>query len=124
MNETAARSTGRALALYALACVVIIGLCGGVFTVVFTTAAERQAVWVSAAVAFAVQMVAFAIARLLAEKGNGFAGWGLGAVICLLSLVVYGLLGRAFGLPPNAALISLATYYCLTELIEAPLLIG
>ena len=124
MSVTTGRSTGRALALYGLACVVIIGLCGGVFTAVFATTAERQAVWVSGGVALVVQMVAFAIARLLAEKGNGFAGWGLGAVICLLSLVVYGLLGRAFGLPQNAALISLATYYCLTELIEAPLLIG
>ena len=116
------RSMGRAVLMYGLACVVAIGLAGGVFTAVFSTAPERQAVWVSAIVALLVQLVAFALARSMVEGGHGIAGWGLGAVICLVALVVYGFASRALGLPSNAALLSLATYFFLTELIEPPLL--
>jgi hypothetical protein len=67
-------------------------------------------------------VIAFAIARRFAASGNGIAGWTLGAVICLTSLVIYGFVGRAVGLPSNAALLSLATFFFLTELIEPPLL--
>jgi hypothetical protein len=35
---------------------------------------------------------------------------------------VYGFVSRALGLPSNAALVSLATFFFLTELIEPPLL--
>jgi hypothetical protein len=111
----------RALALYALSCIVVIGLAGGVMTALFAPG-NRTAVWISAAVALAVQLVAFAIARMMADRGNGMAGWGLGAVICLASLLVYGFASRALGLPQSAALLSLATYFSLTELIEAPFL--
>lgn len=113
---------GRGMMLYALASLVVIGLAGGVLTAVFAGGAERQAVWVSAAVALAVQVVAHGIARLMAAGGNGIAGWALGAVICVLALVVYGFVSRALGMPGNAALLSLATYFFLTELIEPPLL--
>jgi hypothetical protein len=112
----------RGLALYGLACVVMIGLAGGVWTAVYGTSPERSAVWVSALVALVVQLVAFAIARLLADRGHGIAGWALGAVICIAALVIYGFVGRALGQPSNAALLSLATYFFLTELIEPPLL--
>jgi hypothetical protein len=116
------KGMGRGLTLYALACVVAIGLAGGVFTVVYSSGPERSAVWISAVVALVVQLVAFAIARILADGGHGIAGWGLGAVICFTALVVFGLVSRALGLPQNAALLSLATYFFLTELIEPPLL--
>jgi hypothetical protein len=114
--------TSRGLALYGLACVVMIGLAGGVLTVVFGTSPERSAVWVSALVALVVQLVAFSIARLLADRGQGIAGWALGAVICIAALVIYGFVSRALGQPSNAALLSLATFFFLTELIEPPLL--
>ena len=116
------RGSTRAFTLYALSCVVVIGLAGGVFTALFAGGPARSAVWISAGVALVVQLVAFGIARALANGGNGIAGWGLGAVICLLVLIVYGLASRAIGLPQNAALLSLATYFSLTELIEAPFL--
>ena len=119
---TPPRSLGRSVLMYALACVVAIGLAGGVLTAVFGTSTERQAVWVSALVALVVQVVAFTLARSMVEGGHGIAGWGLGAVICLVSLVVYGFASRALGLPSNVALLSLATYFFLTELIEPPLL--
>jgi hypothetical protein len=116
------RGMGRGLALYALACVVAIGLAAGVLVAVYSGSAERQAVLVSALVALVVQVIAFAIARLLAGRGSAIAGWGLGAVICFAALVVYGFVSRALGLPSNAALVSLATFFFLTELIEPPLL--
>jgi hypothetical protein len=119
---TQASGTGRGMVLYGLACLLLIGLAGGVLTAVFGTPPERSAVWVSAVVALVVQMVAFSIARLLSDRGHGIAGWALGAVICILALVIYGFVSRALGQPSNAALLSLATYFFLTELIEPPLL--
>ena len=113
---------GKALLLYALSCVVVIGLAGGIFTAVYGSGREMHAVWVSAIVALVVQLVAFMIARTLADGGNGIAGWALGAFICMVVLIVYGFASRALGLPQGAALLSLATYFSLTELIEAPFL--
>ena len=113
---------GRAIALYALACVAAIGLAAGVFVALYPGPAERQAVVVSALVALVVQPVAFAFARLLAGRGSAIAGWALGAVLCFVALVVYGFLSRALGLPTSAAMVSLATFFFLTELIEPPFL--
>jgi hypothetical protein len=113
---------GRGLALYGLASVVAIGLAAGVFVAVYPEPLARQAVLVSAIVALAVQLIAFAIARLIADRGNAIAGWGVGALICFAALIVFGFVSRALGLPPNAALLSLATFFFLTELIEPPLL--
>lgn len=113
---------GRGLLLYGLACVVLIALTGAVFALLYDSAGERRAVMASAAVALVVQLLAFALARLLAEEGHGIAGWGLGAAICIVALVIYGFAGRALGLAPNAALLSLATFFFVTELIEPPLL--
>jgi len=116
------KSVGRGLALYLLASVVVIGLAGAVFAAVYSAPTERRAVAVSALVALVVQMVAFAFARLMADRGNAIAGWALGAVVCFAALIVYGFVCRSFGLPTNAALLSLATFFFLTELIEPPFL--
>ena len=43
-------------------------------------------------------------------------------VLCLVSLVIYGFVCRAAGLPTNAGMISLATFFFLTEVIEPPFL--
>ena len=121
-SKAAPKNMGRAVMLYGLACVVAIGLAGGVYTAIYASGPERSAIWISALVALAVQVVAFAIARAMVDAGRGIAGWGLGAVICFVALIVYGFASRALGLPSNAALLSLATYFFLTELIEPPLL--
>lgn len=120
MNERS--SMRRALVLYALACVVAIGVASAVLMMVWGSPLERHTVLVSATVALVVQMVAFAIARLMAASGNGVAGWALGAAICLVALVIHGFVSRGLGLPSNVALLSLATFFFLTELIEPPLL--
>jgi hypothetical protein len=112
----------RGLGLYLLGCVVAIGLAAAVFSMIYAGAAERRAVLVSGVLALVVQAAAFTIARRMAATGNGIAGWTLGAVICLTVLVLHGFASRALGLPTNAALLSLATFFFLTELIEPPLL--
>lgn len=113
---------GRGMALYGLASVVAIGLAAGVFAVVYSSPMERRAVLVSAVLALVVQLIAFAIARRMSGRGNAIAGWGVGALICFTTLIAYGFVSRALGLPSNAALLSLATFFFLTELIEPPLL--
>ena len=82
---------GRGLMLYALACLVVIGLAGGVFSAVFGGVEERKAVLASAVLALIVQVIAYAIARLIAAgpRGSLVAGWGVGAAICFAVLVVY-----------------------------------
>jgi heme/copper-type cytochrome/quinol oxidase subunit 4 len=120
--SSTSRGMGRGLALYALACVLAIGLAGAVFAVIYDAPAERQAVLLSAVVALVVQLIAFAFARLLADRGNAIAGWAAGAAVCFTALISFGFVSRALGVPQNAALLSLATFFFLTELIEPPLL--
>jgi len=113
---------GRGLAYYALASVVAIGVSAGLFVAYYAGPLERRAVLTSAIVALVIQMIAFVIARRMSDRGNAIAGWGMGALICFTSLIVYGFVSRALGLPSNAAMLSLATFFFLTELIEPPLL--
>jgi hypothetical protein len=51
----------------------------------------RTAVWMSASLAFVVQVVAFLVARAF-TKTHAMAGWGLGVMLRLLALVFYGIL--------------------------------
>ena len=112
----------RGIRLYALTSFAVIAVAAGAFAFAWEDGAARQVVLVSAALAFVVPLVAFAVARLLAASGHGIAGWGLGAVFCFVALVVYGLVCRATGLPTSAGMISLATFFFLTEVIEPPFL--
>ena len=116
------RPFGRGLALYVLASASAIALAAVVLWMVYGGAAERRAVLLSAVVALVVQGIACAVARLMAAGGNGIAGWTLGAVICLVVLLAFGFVCRGIGLPTDAALLSLATFFFLTELIEPPFL--
>lgn len=97
----------------------------------FTGEAQQSAMLVSAGLAFAVQVGAFA---LLAgsKRGEGRTAdthtadvlvlWGMGAVIRLLVLIVFAVVAAAMKLPLDAALVSLATYFFLTMMAE-PLLL-
>ena len=116
------KSVGRGLTLYFLASLVVVGIAAAVFVAVYSAPAERQTVVVSALVALLVQLVAFAFARILADRGNAIAGWVLGAAVCFAVLIAYGFICRSLGLPTTAALLSLATFFFLTELIEPPFL--
>ena len=89
-----------------------------ILLLVYRDGAERQAVLVSAVVAFAVQMGAFTAAYAMAGT-NIMAGWGLGAIIRLLALAVYALVVvPPIGLPLSPALISLFLFLFLSTLVE------
>ena len=111
----------KALGLYALATIVTVALIAWLFGLHYVAPAERDAIRMSAAIAVVVQLCAFAIARAMGKR-NVIAGWGIGAVLCLAALVLFGFAARGMGLPQEAALVSLATFLFVTELIEPPLL--
>ena len=113
----------RATAMFAAASLAITAVSGWLLSFVYQNAAERRAIWISAGIAMVVQLFAFAVARLVARK-NVMAGWGLGALLRIVTLTVYALvIVRAFGLPSAAALLSLATFFFLSTLVE-PLLLN
>ena len=85
---------------------------------VFHEPTERRAILVSAALAFVVQLAAFA-AIGLASAGNVMTGWGIGVLVRFLVLVGYAfLVVQSIGLAPAAALVSLATFFFLCTLVE------
>ena len=93
-----------------------------VLLAVFHGPGETRAVLVSAAVALLVQAVSFTLARL-AARGNVFKAWGAGSALRLITLVLYALvLVRPLGLPPVAALVSLAALFFVTTVLESLLL--
>ena len=110
------------VALFAVLSLALIALAAWVMTFVFDSPFDAKAIWTSAIVAFAVQLIAGAIVKLSA-KTNVIAGWGVGAVIRFLVLAVYALVFvKALGLPSTAALVSLVAFFFVSTLLE-PLLL-
>jgi len=125
MTAPAAPATGgivRPIGLFAAASLCLIAAGAWLMTLAFRAPGESRAIWTSAAVAFAVQVLAFAIVKL-AAKTNVMAGWGVGAILRFLVLGVYALVFvDALGLPSAAALVSLAAFFFVSTLLE-PLLL-
>jgi hypothetical protein len=112
----------KAVAVFAALSLALIALGAWVMTFLFDAPFAARAIWTSAAVAFAVQLIAGAIVKLSA-KTNVVAGWGVGAVIRFVVLAVYALVFvKALGLPSTAALVSLAAFFFMSTLLE-PLLL-
>jgi uncharacterized membrane protein len=112
----------RLLAFAAIAAALTAGT-AAIMTAVWSTPAEERAIWLSAAIAFVVQMLAFGVASLV-RRDQALVGWGLGAIMRLVTLSVYALVFvKALGLPATAALVSLATFFFLSTLVE-PLLLA
>ena len=117
----------RSLGMFAAISAAIILMSWLVLRMVFPTSAQQQAMLVSAGLAFAVQVGAFA---LLAPGKTGGAvpgeiivRWGMGAVIRLVALLMFAVLAKVMHLPLDAALVSLAMYFFLTMMAE-PLLLN
>ena len=94
----------------------------------FTGAAQLQALLLSAGLAFAVQVGAFALIAAAKKSAAAAPGelmmrWGMGAVIRLLVLMMFAAVATVMNLPLDAALVSLATYFFLTMMVE-PLLLN
>ena len=113
----------KAGALYAVITLALIGTLGALFALGFKSPEARQAIMVSGVIAFMIQMISFAIAKQIGKESI-FLGWGIGALLRLFTLAVYALLVvKALGLPAEAALISMATFFFVAIIIE-PLLLA
>lgn len=108
----------RAFWMFAVVGAMVMGAAGWVLTLVYRAATDRHAILISALVAFVVQLLAFAIVRLSAEK-NVIAGWGVGAMLRFLVFGVYVLvIVKAFGLASPAAMVSMAVFLFASTLVE------
>lgn len=107
----------KSFALYAASCAAIILVVGGIAWA-FTSPAGRPAIVASAGVAFAVQLLAFGIARVMQPK-HLLLGWGLGSVLRLVTLVLFALIvARLWRAPLTPALLSLAGFLFATTVVE------
>ena len=112
----------RALARYAMLATGLALVAGALLSMVFRGPGDRPAVWLSAAVAVGVQLVAFWLSHA-AGRISLVARMGTGALVRFVAVVAYALLvGLALKLPLVAALVSLVTFFFLSTLLE-PLLI-
>lgn len=85
--------------------------------------ALMRAVLISVAVGVVVQAAALVIARRMG-RDRVMAGWGMGSLLRMVTLVLYGwLVVPALGLPLAPALLSLVIFFFVTMLIE-PLLLS
>jgi hypothetical protein len=116
----------RALAYFAGISATLIIVATLILRTYFRTVEEHEAMLVSAGLAFAVQLGAFALLRPSRTSGGAtgelFIRWGLGAGLRLVVLVLYAPVARIFNVSLEAALVSLVTYFFLTMMAE-PLLL-
>lgn len=77
-----------------------------------------RSVWISAATVVMVQALTFLIARTM-QPENVIAGWGLGMLLRVLTLVMFGLFGvKALALSLQPALLSMAGFFFVSTVIE------
>jgi hypothetical protein len=104
-------------ALYAACLALMLGLLAWL-AVMFAGRAGRDAIWASASLAFLVQMIAFMVVRLLPAE-QVMIGWGLGAILRLASVVVWGVfVAKVWRMPIVPALVSYAGFLFVTTLVE------
>jgi hypothetical protein len=118
----------KATLLFALASAGLIGAAWLLLASVFPEPEAGRALATSAGLAFLVQLLGFVIARKLSRRvGSGgrdvMIGWGLGSILRLLTLFIYGLaVVKPTGMPMTPALVSLALFFFVTMLVEPILL--
>ena len=104
-------------ALYAGACLLAIAIVGGAASL-FIDGAGRDTILVSAFLALAVQLVAFAVARMLRNK-HLFVAWGLGSAMRFVALGMYAIVvAKLWQAPVMAALLSFAAFLFVTTVFE------
>jgi hypothetical protein len=112
----------KAAALFAAACAATIVLLGALLGLLYRSPAERRALVASATIAFVVQVATFVAVRAAGAR-RLITAWGAAGGVRLVTLIVYGLVVvRALGYPPEAALLSLATFLFVTTLVETRLI--
>ena len=116
---------GRAWAAYAATGLVLSGVCGGAVSLLLAGAAER-AMWVSALIAWSLQVVVFAGMLYGRRDPNLFlVGWLTGMVLRFgaVGLVAWWV-ARSDAMPREAALVSLVGFVFLLLLLEPVFLKG
>lgn len=108
----------KAWAAYAAASGVFLAVAGLALAAVVPGTAT--AIWIAAAVAYGVQLVAFAVLVAGRRTPGGFMlGWGGGMLLRLAAVAVFGIwLVRAGGYAPAPALVSLVGFVFVLVLIE------
>lgn len=105
------------VAQYVVLSIGIIGAMGAIASV-FTAGQSREAVWASASLAFVVQMVAFTVVRLMPPQ-QVVVGWGLGAALRLVAVLMYGLVvATVWRAPVAPALLSFVGFLFVTMVVE------
>lgn len=113
----------RAVFLYLIVAALVTAAAGWVLLLVYPGTSGQQAILTSAAIALAVQVVAFIVLQLFRGR-NVIAGWGIGALLRFAALGLYAAFSqKVLGLDMNTALVSLACFLFLSMLIE-PLLVN
>lgn len=107
-----------AIARYAAVTAAVVALVGWLLSLAFHDAGSGTAILVSALVAVAVQLVAFTITRAMTPQ-NVIAGWGTGALLRMSVLFIYAFVAvKGLGMAAAPALLSLATFFFLSTLLE------
>jgi hypothetical protein len=112
----------KALVSYSAIAVGLVLMLAWVLTMAFDGPGDAAAIRLSAIVVLVVQLATFTGVKLVPQK-HLIAGWGAGALLRFLTLVIYAVLvAKVLSVPITAALISMAVFFFLTTLIE-PLLL-
>jgi hypothetical protein len=119
MMATPSRSVMRALLAFTAAQAVLVAVSALLLMqFVWTDDASARAIQASGWLAVGVQVVTFAIARLVSRE-QVIAGWGLGMLLRFAMLAFWAFLGiKALGLAETPALISLVIFFFVSTLIE------
>jgi hypothetical protein len=114
----AATSLGSRFLRFAIATTAITAVAGWLLSLIFTGPLDGAAILVSGVLAVSIQVAAFPIIRQLSAR-HLTAGWAVGSVVRLGTLVAYALLApNVLLLPSLSALVSLAVFYFLSMVIE------
>lgn len=119
MHSAAPRGVMRAIVGFTVAQIALVLVVSVVLShFVWATADGARAIHASAWLAVCVQLITFAIARLVARQ-QVIAGWALGVVLRFAIVGVWGFLGiKALGLDAGPALLSLVLFFFVSTLVE------
>jgi hypothetical protein len=108
----------QAIGRYAIVMLGTIALAAWLLTMVVSGGGATPAIAISAAVAAAVQIGAFAVTRSMIAQ-NMIAAWGAGALVRMLTLFAYAVIAiKVLQLPAMPALLSLFVFFFVSTLLE------
>jgi len=115
---TRGNGLARAIALFGAAQVVAVLLVGWVLTLVFRAPGDASAIMAAGWVALGVQLLTFAIVRLVGRE-QVIAAWGLGVLVRFAVVALWALvLVPALGLAATPALIGLVSFFFVSTVVE------